>query len=101
MAKDGRCVSRSIIKIAATVTQGRTMKITTAYQNSAQRYRELAEQAKYAEDREFFLKIADTWTLIVRDGDPSVGAAPRQDYEIRESADHLIWRPLIGGLKIK
>jgi hypothetical protein len=46
------------------------MKTTTPYQKSAERYRELAEQAKYAEDREFFLKIAGTWDSIARDNMP-------------------------------
>ena len=46
------------------------MKTTTPYQKSAERYRELAEQAKYAEDREFFLKIAGSWDLIARDNMP-------------------------------
>jgi hypothetical protein len=53
----------------------------------------MAEQAKYVEDREFFLKIADIWALIAHHDDPSFSTAPRkQNYEIRDSAGRLCWR---------
>ena len=43
------------------------MKATTPYQERADKLRELAAQAKSAEDRELLLKIADTWDWISRD----------------------------------
>ena len=46
------------------------MKTITVYQEYAEKCRELAAQAKSAEDRELLLKIADTWDWIARDNEP-------------------------------
>ena len=52
------------------------MKATTPYQERAEKLRELAAQAKSAEDRELLLKIADTWDWISRDYEFRAGDEP-------------------------
>ena len=43
------------------------MKSITSHLESAEMYRDLAEQAESIDERRLFLKIADTWNWMERD----------------------------------